>query len=299
MLAPGHDPDSGPRPAAGKHPDLIYDVGMHRGEDADFYLKKGFRVIGVEADPELAQHCRKRFEPQIQAGRLTLVEGAVVDPETIRTPGQTISFYSNLDQSVWGTAIPNWARRNEGSGTRISEVRVRALGFGDVLARYGIPYFMKVDIEGADRFCLEALLPFDVKPDYLSIESETVDSGRAWAELDLLERLDYTDFQVVQQAWVPRQAPPNPSREGVYVDFRFEPGASGLFGKELPDSWAKRDEMSAVYRSILRRERYFGSASIFRKNRLGRKALALLRKVSGHPLPGWYDTHARHRSAAI
>ena len=33
--------------------DLIMDVGMHRGEDAEFYLKKGFRVVGVEANPEL------------------------------------------------------------------------------------------------------------------------------------------------------------------------------------------------------------------------------------------------------
>jgi hypothetical protein len=31
------------------HPDLIFDVGFHRGEDTDFYLKKGFRVVAVEA----------------------------------------------------------------------------------------------------------------------------------------------------------------------------------------------------------------------------------------------------------
>ena len=33
-----------------KHADLIYDVGMHRGEDTAFYLRKGFRVVAVEAD---------------------------------------------------------------------------------------------------------------------------------------------------------------------------------------------------------------------------------------------------------
>ena len=31
--------------------DLIYDVGMHRAEDTEFYLAKGFRVIAVEASP--------------------------------------------------------------------------------------------------------------------------------------------------------------------------------------------------------------------------------------------------------
>ena len=33
-----------------KYRDLLYDVGMHRGEDAEFYLRKGFRVIGFDAD---------------------------------------------------------------------------------------------------------------------------------------------------------------------------------------------------------------------------------------------------------
>ena len=33
-------------------PELIMDVGMHRGEDAAYYLAKGFRVVGFEADPD-------------------------------------------------------------------------------------------------------------------------------------------------------------------------------------------------------------------------------------------------------
>jgi hypothetical protein len=33
------------------HPDLIYDLGMHRGGDTQFYLEKGFRVVAVEANP--------------------------------------------------------------------------------------------------------------------------------------------------------------------------------------------------------------------------------------------------------
>ena len=45
---------------------LIYDVGMHKGEDSDFYLKKGFRVVGFEADPDLAELCRQRFSKQIK-----------------------------------------------------------------------------------------------------------------------------------------------------------------------------------------------------------------------------------------
>ena len=30
-------------------PELIYDVGMHNGDDTAYYLHRGFRVIAVEA----------------------------------------------------------------------------------------------------------------------------------------------------------------------------------------------------------------------------------------------------------
>ncbi len=40
------------------------------------------------------------------------------------------------------------------------------------LERYGVPHYLKIDIEGMDTECLKALLPFDVRPDYVSIESD-------------------------------------------------------------------------------------------------------------------------------
>jgi 16S rRNA A1518/A1519 N6-dimethyltransferase RsmA/KsgA/DIM1 with predicted DNA glycosylase/AP lyase activity len=40
---------------------LIYDVGAHQGEDTDFYLKKGFAVVAIEAVPEFCKSLEKRF----------------------------------------------------------------------------------------------------------------------------------------------------------------------------------------------------------------------------------------------
>ena len=53
---------------------LIFDVGAHKGEDTTFYLKKGFKVIAVEANPALAQGLRDRFQWAIEPGQLTVVE---------------------------------------------------------------------------------------------------------------------------------------------------------------------------------------------------------------------------------
>jgi 16S rRNA A1518/A1519 N6-dimethyltransferase RsmA/KsgA/DIM1 with predicted DNA glycosylase/AP lyase activity len=88
-----------------KHNDLIYDVGMHKGEDTEFYLSKGFRVIAFEADPDLVSLCRDRFKRFIDQGQLKIVEGAIVNMDTIEAGQERVRFYKNDEESVWGTVL--------------------------------------------------------------------------------------------------------------------------------------------------------------------------------------------------
>ena len=60
-----------------KHPDLVYDIGMHKGEDAEFYLRKGFRVIAFEADPDLIRLCEGRLQSYVNSGQLTIIQRGV------------------------------------------------------------------------------------------------------------------------------------------------------------------------------------------------------------------------------
>ena len=32
---------------------LIFDFGFHNGDDSDFYLRKGYNIVAIEANPEL------------------------------------------------------------------------------------------------------------------------------------------------------------------------------------------------------------------------------------------------------
>jgi hypothetical protein len=57
--------------------DLIYDVGMHNGDDTAFYLHQGYRVLAIEADPVQAKAGRQRFDSAIADGRLTILEVAI------------------------------------------------------------------------------------------------------------------------------------------------------------------------------------------------------------------------------
>src|SRR5262245_1230118 len=143
-----------------KHDDLIYDVGMHRGEDTNFYLKKGFRVVAFEADPDLVALNRARFSEAARAGRLAIVGGAIVEDPG---PGM-VEFFKSVGNSEWGTIDAAWARRNEALGTPSDRIRVDAVDFSACLARYGIPHYLKIDIEGADLVCLRQLSRHEPRP---------------------------------------------------------------------------------------------------------------------------------------
>ncbi len=147
-----------------KYHDLIYDVGLHCGEDTDFYLRKGFRVVALEANPELVQQCRSRFHDFVREGRLKIVEGAVVEPSFLESGQSSIRFYRNQSGSAWGTVRGTWADRNERSGTSVTTIEVDVIDFAAVLQENGIPHYMKIDIEGCDTVCLNALKNFQRAP---------------------------------------------------------------------------------------------------------------------------------------
>jgi FkbM family methyltransferase len=269
--------------------DLIFDVGLHTGQDTDYYLKKGFRVVAFEAEPVLVEENRARFRTEIDAGRLVIVEGAIVEDPTAKT----VTFFKNVDNDVWGTVDPNWAERNESLGTRSTQIEVAAVSFSKCIAKYGVPYFMKIDIEGADMVCLRCLREFDVKPNCVSIESDKVSFDALLSEINLLKELGYREFIAVQQRWIQKTQVPTISHEGENIDYRFTEESSGLFGKDLTGPWKQEDQIVAQYREIFEAYRKYGDGSIWKKYFIAKYALKAVARLVGKPIPGWYDTHAR------
>jgi FkbM family methyltransferase len=287
-----------------KHHDLVYDVGLHKGEDAEFYLRKGFRVVALEANPDLIVCCRERLREFLDNGQLTIIEGAIVGSDLMSAGHKAVRFYKNNQASDWGTVRADWAERNARLGTSSSVIEVEAINFADALREHGVPYFMKIDVEGCDKVCVDALIGLEERPTYISIESDKTSFDNIEHEIDLFMKLGYTSFQAVEQSEVPRsQSPPYPPREGRYVSHHFEEGSSGLFGLELEGKWKDRRGILRQYRFIRLCYLLVGDDGIMRKWRFPRAHL--LRRLTGRVLgllthtaaPRWYDTHARHSSA--
>jgi FkbM family methyltransferase len=264
--------------------DLIYDIGLHRGEDTAYYLRKGYRVLGFEANPRLVYQARQRFADEISRGQLEIVEGAIADSDA-----DTVAFYQNPRTTAWGTINSAWVERNRSGAERIDVPVVR---FRDHLIRTGTPYYIKIDIEGADAFCLNALLAVDDPPVYVSIESEKLHFPALQHELDVLERIGFDRFAAVQQWGMSQRVIETCDRAGRPFRYRFEAEASGGFGADIA-TWSTRDQVERRYRSIFRRYRLFGDQALINRTGVGFRLRHETSRLLGVPLPGWYDTHAR------
>jgi FkbM family methyltransferase len=253
---------------------LIYDLGCHNGQDSDFYLKKGFNVVAVEANPELCS-LRQRFGREIAEGRFVLVEKAIGE-----RLGE-IDFFVN-ERSIWGTTAynPKYKGRSSAQGSAWTKIIVPMIPFSSLIDQFGVPYYLKIDIEGADLLCLEDLTKSQDRPNFICVERQPFLSDQL-RELRLLKALGYTRFKIVDQMVVIRQQPPNPAVEGVYVNHQFEFDASGLFGEESPGPWLSYGAAIARNAAILSQSKGFGLwRRIPRVNRL--------RTSWG----SWYDFHA-------
>lgn len=258
---------------------LVYDVGAHLGQDSDFYLKLGYRVVAIEANPELVARLRERFRAEIDDGTYVLIADAIAES------GEEITFYVNKKMSVWGTADAEWAARNRNSGADSEEITVKCVRFIDLLLKYGCPSYLKIDIEGADMLCVKDLALLQSRPAYLSIESTKTSWSDLMMEFKALERLGYSRFQVVNQR--KHRGGKFVTRDGGVIDYTFESGASGPFGENRKGKWLTKSQAIAKYLAVFMVYKTVGDNTMLSKFI---KKLPILYRVLG--LVPWYDTHA-------
>ncbi len=195
---------------------LIFDIGANDGADTRYYLSKGFRVIAVEAIPELAEDLRRQLAPQITAGRLVVVWNAV----TATAEGDT-ELVINEERTEWSSAHQESKSR---SGIHRT-VSVPTTTLANLIAAYGAPYYVKVDIEGGELDAVRSLigLPTDRLPPYFSFET----NQQVFEVLQALWDLGYRDYQLVRQGAPHLPPPPGPRPAGGprQASQRHAPGA--------------------------------------------------------------------------
>ena len=112
---------------------LIADIGMHDGQDTDFYLRKGFRVVAIEANPELVKTNTERFATYIEKGFLTIINAALGISE------EPVSFYINDRKSDWSSIHRSIADRDGGEFVSLKYPKLQHLHFLTHTRKYSTP----------------------------------------------------------------------------------------------------------------------------------------------------------------
>ena len=275
---------------------LIFDIGFHNGDDSAYYLSRGSTVVAVDANPLLIDQGRARFSSEIASGRLTLVNAAMWHAR-----GETIPFYVNELYSGKSSIDPD----RDQPGGKFYQIDVGTITITELFNRYGIPWYLKIDIEGADEIVLDTLPQGSPMPRYLSCEL-----GEGPSMIDRLSVHGYTSFKLINpetltqslpifnneffvrglrkasvlcppvRSWIARL--PNRIRpQKIFWDpprtrfsYKFSLYSTGPFGEETAGPWLSEMEM--------------------------RRGLEYLCKQ--HERDGithyWFDVHAKHGAAA-
>jgi len=158
---------------------LCFDVGAHRGDKIEDFLKADARVIGFEPLPFCIEHLQARFgaDPD-KASRVVIVPCAVG-----AAPGKA-ELHIGENASMSSMSV-DWIDKVRGG--RLSkrtwpetvEVDVRPLD--DLIDEYGMPDFCKIDVEGYEVQVLAGLskpiraLSFEFTPEDIGSARQCLD----------------------------------------------------------------------------------------------------------------------------
>lgn len=212
---------------------LIFDIGMNNGNDTEYYLSKGFRVVAVEANPLLAAKGRERFQKEIFNKKLTILN------QGIWNTNSNMVFYENLNNDHWSSFDKNYGTRD---GTKYRTHCIHCSKVDFLFEAYGTPHYMKIDVEGADRHILNDMCGLKSRPRFISVEEYGVEA------LGALRALGYEKFIVAPQrdkSWC----------HGQSLGRAFNGEDSGLFGFELPFEWMTYDAMYKFFTETIRTDK--------------------------------------------
>lgn len=228
---------------------LIFDIGFHKGEDTISYLNKGYNVIAIEANPLLVEIGKQKFSKYIKTGQLILINNGISKERAV------LDFWINEYNSEWSSFNKSIGCR---PGTTCHKIEVSCVTTADLISNYGLPYYIKIDIEGYDIYAIETIKK-ELKPKYISCEAQQIE----W--LDTLNDLGYTKFKIINQAdrfndlninkekskiqyWKKFIINGVMNRTSNFINWKYPIKSSGPFGDESKGIWKTIDEVKELYK---------------------------------------------------
>ena len=138
---------------------LVFDVGANHGWKSDTFLRLGARVVAVEPDEVNQDVLRQKFlsyrlfkKPLTVVGK-ALGESNATETMWVDEPG---SAKNTLSKKWVDTLREDASRFGETLGFR-EQKTVAITTLDDLIAAHGVPFFIKIDVEGYEPCVLRGL----------------------------------------------------------------------------------------------------------------------------------------------
>jgi FkbM family methyltransferase len=138
---------------------LIFDIGANQGYKTDIFLRLGARVVAVDPDEENQKSLKQRFVKYRLRPKRVNVEGKAVS-DVISTK----TMWIDAPGSAMNTLNPKWVQTlrtdSKRFGQRLDfagERQVETITLEELMATHGIPFFIKIDVEGHEPSVLRGL----------------------------------------------------------------------------------------------------------------------------------------------
>ncbi len=129
--------------------DLVFDIGANVGNRSDIFLQLGAKVVAIEPQPNCVAELQVRFNDRI-----------IIEPVGLAKESGEMDMYI-ADESTISTFSKDVAdilkstRFSRNEWNEIIKVKVTTLN--DIIEKYGIPRFCKIDVEGFELEVLSGL----------------------------------------------------------------------------------------------------------------------------------------------
>lgn len=208
---------------------VIYDFGANNGDDIPYYLRKADRVVAVDANPVLTAQITQRFQAEIAAGRVIVINRVLAETDTT----EPVPFYVHVRESVRS----QFPRPSDAELPQFQPILVPARRPSDIVREYGAPHYIKIDIEGYDATILRELFTAGIRPDYISAESHHIDTFVTLAGIGGYRAFKLVDGPTVHTRYA-KATIRGPMGDETYA---FPLHAAGPFGDDIHGPWITAD----------------------------------------------------------